>query len=471
MSTEQKKSVTFKRVQGNFSHINKISHGNFEDPNLTVSCPILTIHGNHDDPTGPNAQSVCKKLATCGLLNYFGAYESLSNRIVVEPIILDKRGIKIAIYGMGFMPDFRLRKAFENNEVEFVKPPQDTFNILVVHQNRVPLSKTKYIPDDFYPDFIHLLIRGHEHSAQSPEPLLNSKVAGLVFQPGSTVATSISTMEAGPKQVALFSVTLEDSSATPKDMFKLEYKLISLKSSRPMLMKDISQKEITKHIKKSGKKRISAIEYQKLSQEFVRECIQIALADYYSKLKKNFGTSGDVQNQFSTPELPLLRVRLEYISRNERFDELEISSEFYPSKVANKDIILFRKQKLTTSSDGEIENATFIDEESQDVIDDFECIDLGEERRDTIDVMIENYFKDKPKDQWLKVLSLEEYTNAVRGSSEDGNVISKVLAKKKQSILLDYQLAVANEAIAEKQFHDEEKVEKWFLAQMNKQLI
>lgn len=25
---------------------------NFEDPNINVSCPVFSIHGNHDDPSG-----------------------------------------------------------------------------------------------------------------------------------------------------------------------------------------------------------------------------------------------------------------------------------------------------------------------------------------------------------------------------------------------------------------------------------
>lgn len=25
---------------------------NFEDPNINVACPVFSIHGNHDDPSG-----------------------------------------------------------------------------------------------------------------------------------------------------------------------------------------------------------------------------------------------------------------------------------------------------------------------------------------------------------------------------------------------------------------------------------
>lgn len=463
MNTEAKRPVLFRRIQGTFSHITRLEHGNFEDPNLTVPCPILTIHGNHDDPTGPDAQSVCKKLATCGLLNYFGQNDSQTSKMVVEPIILQKGDIKIAIYGMGFMPDFKLRQAFEKGNVKFTQPPEDSFNILVVHQNRIPLSKTKYIPDEFYPKFIHLLVRGHEHATQAPELIPDSLVDGLVYQPGSTVATSISVMEAEPKRVGLFSISKKN---TEVNRFKIDYNLIDLKSSRPMILKDISQKDISKYVKgESGQKKLTANDYQKYSQKYILDNIRAVLKEYNTK--RVVQTTGDQLEKDKNSDLPLLRFRLEYISKNERFDELEISKEFYPEQVANKDIILFKKQKLSKTADGQVENVTFVSEDSQDTLEDFECIDLDEEKKDTIDVMIEGYFKDKPADERLKVLSLSEYTSAVRGSSEDGNVISKVLAMKKQNILHEYAKAIRDEEVAERNFHDEEKVEKWFLDQMN----
>ena len=210
MSAQAGRGASFKRVSGEFSHFERIKHANFEDPNLQVPLPIMTIHGNHDDPTGPNAKSVCEKLSTSGLLNYFGAFKLNSDGVRVEPIVFDKNGIKIALYGMGFVPDVKLRAAFERGQVTFVDPPEDTFNILVVHQNRVAHQKKKFIPDNFYPTFIHLLIRGHEHDTQMPERWPESKVDGLVYQPGSTVATAICAQESGPKKVAIMSIKVNE---------------------------------------------------------------------------------------------------------------------------------------------------------------------------------------------------------------------------------------------------------------------
>lgn len=48
------------------------SRVNYEDPNYNVALPVLTIHGNHDDPAGAENLSAVDILSTCRLLNYFG---------------------------------------------------------------------------------------------------------------------------------------------------------------------------------------------------------------------------------------------------------------------------------------------------------------------------------------------------------------------------------------------------------------
>lgn len=475
MNAKCERTTSFSRISGNFSHFSKINHANFEDSNLTVPYPILTIHGNHDDPTGPNAQSVCYKLATCGLLNYFGALNCVDKSIVIEPIVLQKNQVKIALYGLGFIPDYKLKMAFEKGEVIFMEPPRDSFNVLVVHQNRVPHQKHKVIPDCLFPTFFHLIIRGHEHSTESPQPLPESKVNGLVYQPGSTVATSISTMEAAAKKVGLIKVSVRDPNGDQASRYNLAYELIDLKCCRRMIFKDISQKDLFRYIKQtSGGTKVTTTEFQAFSREYVEQCIRDLLRENSSQ-RESQGSDSTVIDSVKMArrfELPLLRIRLEYQAKKERFDELEVSSKFYPTMVANKDVILFRKQKLQVTELGQTANVTFEgddgDEEEQD---EFEHIDLGDEKRDTIDVMIENYFKDKPAEMRLQALSLTEYTDAVRGSGEDGNVISKVLNAKKKQVLASYRTAVAQKAKksteAIKDFHNEILVNDWFIRQFS----
>lgn len=54
----------------NFGHTG-FPLANFNDPNLNVSIPVLSIHGNHDDPTGERNLSAMDTLAAAGLVFSF----------------------------------------------------------------------------------------------------------------------------------------------------------------------------------------------------------------------------------------------------------------------------------------------------------------------------------------------------------------------------------------------------------------
>lgn len=465
MNASVDRCTSFELVAGKFSHFHKLNHANFEDPTLKVPYPILTIHGNHDDPTGPSAQSIVEKLATCGLLNYFGAVNTSSDNDVsftIEPIVLRKGNIKLALYGIGFVPDQKLKVALENKDIVFAKPPNDTFNILVVHQNRVPYNKNKVIPDDIFPKFFHLLVRGHEHDLKSPEKIPDSKVNGMVYQPGSTVATSISSVEIGLKKVGLISVSLREENDR-SSLYKMKYELIDLICCRPMIFKDISQKEIFNYIKKaSGSRTINSSEFKKISQDYVEDCIKNLLEAKSVQIESTLSQHKGPE-KLARLRLPLMRIRLEYTSKNERFDEIAISSRFYPSQVANKKIVLFKKQQLEETQGGAVENVTFLndDDDNEDPFDDFGFTDLDEERPD-INRVIENYFKDHPAMK-LQALSLDEYTNAIKGSVTEGNVISRVLNLKKQNVFNKYRESIKTEEGAQAMSASVSNVEKWFM--------
>lgn len=483
------KTTTFCRIKGELSHFERLKHANFEDPNMIVQYPLFTIHGNHDDPTGPQVKSACEKLATCGLLNYFGLVKpGTDKKMHIEPIVLVKGSIKIALYGIGFIPDRKFRLAIEQGNVIFEKPAEDTFNVLVVHQNRVGFDKSKYIPDEMFPKFFHLIIRGHEHTAQAPKKIPDSKVDGIVYQPGSTVATSISTMEAGAKRVGLMTVKLKASTggddSSPQSRYSLDYELIELKCCRTMIFKDITQKEVFIYIKSmDNRKKLTPIEYKSIFRQFVIDRIGQLLATF--KKEANESTQIIPSSEKSTHEssstrtndisiydklhrfqLPLMRIRLEYVSKAERFDEDDVSSLFYPMQVANRDIVKFKEQKIVMNPEGQPENVTFKEEfEDDDDMDDFDVVNLAEERKDTIESTIESYFEDKPAKDGLKLLSMSTYIDAVRGAQEDGNVIAKVLKKKQSEVLMNYDKskALKAEETAGGSFHEESYIEEWLI--------
>jgi double-strand break repair protein MRE11 len=109
---------------------------NYQDPNLNISIPIFSIHGNHDDPAGDGNLAALDILSTGGFINYFGRQRELDD-IVLSPILFKKGTTKLAIYGLGNIRDERLYRCFLRKRVKILRPPDDNwFSILVVHQNR-----------------------------------------------------------------------------------------------------------------------------------------------------------------------------------------------------------------------------------------------------------------------------------------------------------------------------------------------
>ena len=143
--------------QSNFSHSDNFKQANYLDENLNIQLPIFSIHGNHDDPNGKDGFSVLDTLSTTGLINYFGKQTNM-DQIEVSPILLTKNSVKIALYGIGALPEERFHRYIVNDKVTFLKPDdeQKWFNIFVVHQNRVRHG-TKYLPEHCLtnlPDFV-----------------------------------------------------------------------------------------------------------------------------------------------------------------------------------------------------------------------------------------------------------------------------------------------------------------------------
>uniref|UniRef100_A0A2K5X3D7 MRE11 homolog, double strand break repair nuclease n=1 Tax=Macaca fascicularis TaxID=9541 RepID=A0A2K5X3D7_MACFA len=112
---------------------------NYQDGNLNISIPVFSIHGNHDDPTGADALCALDILSCAGFVNHFGRSMSVE-KIDISPVLLRKGSTKIALYGLGSIPDERLYRMFVNKKVTMLRPKEDEnswFNLFVIHQNRV----------------------------------------------------------------------------------------------------------------------------------------------------------------------------------------------------------------------------------------------------------------------------------------------------------------------------------------------
>lgn len=293
---------------------------NYQDENLNISIPVFSIHGNHDDPTGAEGLCALDLLSASGLVNHFGHSQSVE-KIEMTPILLHKGRTKLALYGLGSIPDERLYRMFLNNQVTMLRPKEDQdewFNLFTIHQNRSKHGPTNYIPEQFLDDFIDLVVWGHEHECLIT-PSRNEQQLFYVTQPGSSVATSLSPGEATKKHIGLLRVKGR----------KMNLQKIPLKTVRQFLTQDVVLADYqdlftpdTPHVTK----KVEDFCYAKVN-EMLEEAERERLG---SPL---------------TPEKPLIRIRVDYSGGFEAFNTSRFSQKFV-DRVANpKDIIHFLRRR------------------------------------------------------------------------------------------------------------------------------
>ncbi|XP_042189906.1 double-strand break repair protein MRE11 [Callorhinchus milii] len=302
----------------NFS-FSKFPWVNYQDGNLNISIPVFSIHGNHDDPTGADALCALDLLSCAGLINHFGQSMSLE-KIDISPVLIQKGNSKLALYGLGSIPDERLYRMFVDKKVTTLRPKEDEdswFNIFVIHQNRSKHGATNYIPEQFLDDFLDLVIWGHEHECKIT-PISNEQQLFYVCQPGSSVVTSLSPGEAIKKHIGLLQIKGK----------KMRMQKIPLKTVRQFHIEDIILRDHSA---------IFNPEDPKVTQKIEAFCAEKVEALLDLAEREHLGNPGQ-------PEKPLIRLRVDY-SGFEPFGMLRFSQRFV-ERVANpKDLIHFLRQK------------------------------------------------------------------------------------------------------------------------------
>lgn len=301
---------------------------NYQDGNLNISIPVFSIHGNHDDPTGADALCALDILSCAGFINHFGRSMSVE-KIDISPVLLQKGTTKIALYGLGSIPDERLYRMFVNKKVTMLRPKEDEnswFNLFVIHQNRSKHGSTNFIPEQFLDDFIDLVIWGHEHECKIA-PTKNEQQLFYVSQPGSSVVTSLSPGEAVKKHVGLLRVKGR----------KMNMQKIPLGTVRQFFMEDVVLANHTDIFNPDNPKVTQAI------QSFCLEKIEEMLENAE---RERLGNSRQ-------PEKPLIRLRVDYSGGFEPFNVLRFSQKFV-DRVANpKDVIHFFRHREQKEKTGE----------------------------------------------------------------------------------------------------------------------
>jgi double-strand break repair protein MRE11 len=316
------------------------NHVNYQDMDINVAIPVFSIHGNHDDPSGEGHLAALDLLQMSGLLNYYGRTPE-SDNIQIKPVLLQKGHTKLALYGMSNVRDERLFRTFRDGKVKFFQPntqKEDWFNIMSVHQNHHAYTETSHLPENFLPDFLDLVIWGHEHECLI-DPRTNPEMNFKVMQPGSSVATSLAVGEAVPKHVAIVSVTGRD--------FTTEN--IRLKTVRPFVMKEIVLSE-EKEAQKFAKKDNNRTELTRFLMKLVEELIEQAKVEW---LEAQEGGHDEAEEVPEVP-LPLIRLRVEISSPDGGSFDCENPQRFsnrFVGRVANiNDVVQFHRKKKNATT-------------------------------------------------------------------------------------------------------------------------
>ena len=357
---------------------------NFKNENLSVELPIFIIHGNHDDPSGiENISSI--DIFANKELNYFGKISNYEN-FDLFPILFQKGKIKIALYGIGYIKDERLYLALQNKKVNYHRPDdyKNWFNILIVHQNRfkghnIGKNKKNYLPEAFIPSFFDLVIWGHEHECFT-EPIYNSEVGFHIYQPGSSIATSLIQAEAKMKHIGLCEITGDKFRIIP----------IKLESVRPFIYNQFELKQFSNIIKN-------------------QEDIEKILCDKIDEALKEVDLGRKNEPKIYNDLLPIIRLKIEY-SGYSMVRTIQMLRKYY-DKIANiNDVIQFWKKTDIFNTEKRNNNLNDIDIENHNSdIEDEEFVDTHEELRKFIVENISNYYIEKNKGNLLNVDIFADY--------------------------------------------------------------
>ncbi|XP_065209390.1 double-strand break repair protein MRE11 [Planococcus citri] len=419
---------------------------NYEDPNLNISIPVFSIHGNHDDPTGSIQISSLDILSVSGLVNYFGKWTDLTD-VKVSPMLLRKGASKLAIYGLSHIKDERLARLFRSNSVQFFQPSESTnewFNIFVCHQNRVDRGIAKYVQETALPEIMDLVIWGHEHECKLLDETWNPIKEFHVIQPGSSVATSLCEGEARKKHVALLRVH--------DKKFKIDH--LPLKTVRPFIFETIKLSEC--NIRDVDPNPADNV------QRYLTERVDYSIVN----------ASDQITGHPKQPTLPLIRIRVEYVDELQCFNTIRFGQQFQ-SKVANPtDMIkLFReKPKERKAREGlDIEGK----ENMEEFLENEEVEDLWEIKMNAI---IAKYFNEVNTAKQMQVLSIRGISEAAARYIDKGDrdAIERIFQHQRNKIqkyLLDENIPLENldEAIAK--YREDRKQNPVIEAEENKKVF
>ena len=353
---------------------------NLNDANFKVKYPIFTIHGNHDDPTGVTQMSIVDVFHSSGMVNYFGKRSSVE-QIVLSPIIFNKGSTKIALYGLGSIHEERLQHLIANNKFNYLVPDVEDadqyFNIVLVHQNRVARPNTSYLDPHDLQTVPNLVIWGHEHDCVDLEYVDDKNF--YIYQPGSTVATSLCEGEAGTKFYAILDVDYDKKKKKPR--FKLTKH--ELKTVRPFVIKTISIDDDVLPTLPSRAKTVEA------KQKFIIQFCKNEIEDMFAEATKD-----------SNGLEPLIRLRVQYSDPEHHINTLNICNSFRNKGYAKWDeLVRFIKKNSPMSKYSQVMDVQDNDFDFEEMASVLNRNSINQ--RMGLEGIVKEYFNNVTKDQKL----------------------------------------------------------------------
>uniref|UniRef100_A0A1B0BIS2 Double-strand break repair protein n=1 Tax=Glossina palpalis gambiensis TaxID=67801 RepID=A0A1B0BIS2_9MUSC len=406
MYTFGDKPIAVELIDGNQHFHGAINESvNYEDPNLNVAIPVYSIHGNHDDSSSFGGLSSLDLLSTTGLINYFGRCTDLS-KVEISPILMKKGATRLALYGLSHIHDARLSRLFESRKVHIQAPSDhdsEWFHLMVVHQNRADRGLKNYLPEIALPEFLNLIIWGHEHDCHI-EPQFNAQRNFYVSQPGSSVCTSLSEGEALQKHVGILEIY--------KDKFQM--KPIPLKTVRPFVFESVNVANLADELH---------LDEGDVSNK-VRDMAEKRATAMIEKAKEL------VTDHVKQPKLPNIRLRIDYLDEEQMFNHIRLG-QIFNDRVANPaDMIHFKKMTKKAKA----EKSESSSEKTKVQFQRKECENIT-----NVEDLVELYYNNSDESKSLKVLSSKVLAEVCHQVVErNDNNAAENLINSYQQKALDY---------------------------------
>lgn len=244
----------------------------------------------------------------------------------------------------------------------------DMFNIMVVHQNRADRGPKNYLPEEVLPEFLDLIVWGHEHDCEIE---LNMRPRGFfICQPGSSVATSLSHGESLEKHCGMLLVKGKECKMVP----------IKLETVRPFVFRTIALSN-----------------YNLLDEGDVQGKVMDICEEEIKKMVE------EAKKQSTNGKLPLLRLRVEPTNETQMFNPVRFGQKY--SKVCANPLELILFSKISRKG---------IKKQERDTLDRdglHEAFENRDVNKANVEEIVDRYFEELKNDDGAKEKQLEIFSS------------------------------------------------------------